>query len=79
MAKWYEDDAEVYAVRQYKNRPEMQREIRLAAELGWDVVSTDTFTRRPLMAMRNLIPILWVFGTTGYSVTFRREKKAATR
>ena len=75
MGKWYEDDAEVYAIRQYKNRPEMQREIRLAAELGWDVVSTDTFTRRPLI--RLLIPPLWLFGATGYSVTFRREKKAA--
>ena len=53
----------------------MQREIRLAAELRWDVVSTDTFTRRPLI--RLLIPPLWLFGATGYSVTFRREKKAA--
>ena len=75
MAKWYEDHAEIYAVRQYKNRPEMQREIRLAAELGWYVVSRAPFPRRPLI--RLLIPPLWLFGATGYSVTFRREKNAA--
>ena len=49
----------------------MERDISRAAEHGWEVVSTVTYTRRPLW--RLIIPIWWLFGTSGFTVTYRHN------
>ena len=59
------------AVRQYGDRRDMERDMAKAAEHGWEVVATMPYTRRPLW--RLIIPIWWLFGTSGFPVTYRHN------
>jgi hypothetical protein len=43
---WYDDTRKKTAVREYKSRGEMDRDVARAAERGWRVVSATEATQR---------------------------------
>lgn len=68
---WYTDKKRLAAIRKYSSRRAMEREMQRAAQFGWQVADTVSYTRRPLW--RLIIPIWWLFGTSGFMVTYRRQ------
>ncbi len=70
---WYDDPNQTHTIREYGNRAAMEKEVRKAAEKGWEVVSTAPKTRRQIWKLL-LVGIGWLlWPTTGYVVTFRRS------
>ena len=43
---WYDDPNQTHTIREYGSRAAMEKEVRKAADHGWDVVSTAPKTRR---------------------------------
>lgn len=67
---WY-DEQTAMAIRRYSGHKDMEHDLKKAGEKGWKVTSTSTYTRRPLW--RLIIPVWWLFGTSGYTVTYTRD------
>ena len=69
---WYSDHSRSSAVREYGSRSAMDKDMRHAADHGWEVVSTAPKIHRQIWKLF-LFGIGWLFWpTTGFVVTYRR-------
>jgi hypothetical protein len=72
---WYDDTSKKSAVREYKSRGEMDRDVARAAERGWRVVSATEMTQRSGClrgCTLGLLALVWR-PKAHFLVTFSRE------
>lgn len=73
---WYAESGRTTAVKEYGSHGAMDKDVRNAAEHGWEVVSTVPKVRRQAWKLLGAV-ILWLlWPTTGYVVTYRRAASA---
>ena len=74
---WYDDPKQTFTVKEYGNRGAMERDMRKAGERGWDVVSTTSKTKRQFWKLILGLIGYFIWTTTGFVVTFRRQESAS--
>ncbi len=74
---WYDDAKKTHAVRDYGSQGSMERDMRKAGEHGWEVVSTTTKTNHQFWKLILGLIGYWLWTTTSFIVTFRRQGEAS--